>query len=319
MKVLYTYNPESGSRIAEKKKDYIIKTLTQKFGEIDVKQSHGRGELKEIATGACGTYDVLIFAGGDGSFNEVISGIAERDNRPVLGYIPTGTVNDIARSTRIPRKLKKAVKAVCSGEAHPIDVVKVNDSYAVYVVCSGGLTGCSYTAKQNKKRKFGKIAYAFEAIKTHIKFEDYAVKLNHDGQSEECSAVLVMILNGKSVASSYANKSGYMDDGKVEVLIVKQKPKKREPAFFRHLRYLCSVLNFFILGYKRMSKKKNVIAYRLSEFSVEVPDSVVWNFDGECGTPGNVNVSVINKHVQLIMPPQKGKRSCIIDNGDTMA
>ena len=175
MKCLFVYNPVSGKGKAAKKKKFIVKKLRERFGEVDVYATRRAGELVEKAAESCGNYDVLVFAGGDGSFNEVVMGLGERENRPVLGYIPTGTVNDIARSTGIPRDVRGAVKNIVKGGAYPLDVMKVNDSYVMYVACSGGLTGCSYKAKQSAKKVFGKIAYVFEVLKNDLVFDEYPV------------------------------------------------------------------------------------------------------------------------------------------------
>ena len=115
MRCLFVYNPVSGKGAIVKKLHYTVKHLRARFGDVDVYATHEAGELVQKAAEACGVYDVFVFAGGDGSFNEVVMGLGEKENRPVLGYIPTGTVNDIARSTGIPRNIRGAVKNIVSG------------------------------------------------------------------------------------------------------------------------------------------------------------------------------------------------------------
>ncbi len=313
MRCLYLYNPVSGKRIAEKKKDYIVKKLIERFGEVDVYATRGQGELAAKAGEACGVYDVLVFAGGDGSFNEVVTGLGERENRPVLGYIPTGTVNDVARSVGIPLGLRGAVKNITEGGAYSLDVMRVNDGYAMYVACSGGLTACSYTAKQSEKNKLGKIAYAVEAIKKDLIFEEYEVNFDAEGKTQKSTAVMIMIMNGRSVAGMPVNSGGYVDDGKAEVIIVHEKPKKRELESSRHLRYLTSALKVFTRGFKRLTKSRKMSTYSLSEFAIDVSDDIIWNFDGERGFGGKLNVKVLNKHISLIIPRPAKRRSCLCD------
>ena len=314
MKCLFAYNPVSGNGKAAKKKDYITQKLRERFGEVDVFATERSGDLSSKAAEACGKYDVFVFAGGDGSFNEVVSGLAENEHRPVLGYIPTGTVNDIARSTKIPRNIKGAVKNIINGGAYPLDVMKVNDDYVMYVACSGGLTGCSYEAGQPAKKKLGKAAYALEALKNDLVFDEYPVEFVCDGKTEQLTAVMIMIMNGMSVASMPINCESVFDDGEAEVIIVCEKPRERELRSYRHLRYLISALKVFTRGYKKLKKHKNMYTYRGKDFSVRVPDGMVWNFDGERGPCGCVDVKVLNKHVDLIIPrPKKGKRSCLAD------
>ena len=102
MRCLFVYNPVSGKGKVGRCEGEIAEALSRRFGACDVYATRAPGELSEKAADACGRYDVLVFAGGDGSFNEVVQGLGERENRPVLGYIPTGTVNDIARSVASP-------------------------------------------------------------------------------------------------------------------------------------------------------------------------------------------------------------------------
>lgn len=307
MRCLYVYNPISGKGKAEKKKNYIVKKLGERFGEVEVYATQKAGELKEKAREACGKYDVFVFAGGDGSFNEVVNGLAESENRPVLGYIPTGTVNDIARSVGIPSSVRGAVKIMLRGGAYPLDVMKINDNYAMYVCCCGGLTGCSYEASQSDKKRLGKIAYALEVLRNELGFDEFGVEFSADGVLEESDAVMVMIMNGRSIASMRVNYDGKLDDGKAEVIVVKEKPRDKETERHKHFRYFFSALKVFTRGFKRLDKSRKTFTYSGSEFSVKVPENIVWNLDGEKGPCGNINVKILNKHVNLIIPrPRKG-------------
>ncbi len=318
MKCLFVYNPISGKGTVAKKKNYIVKKLRERFDEVDVYATQSAGELQQKAAEACGVYDVFVFAGGDGSFNEVVMGLSEREDRPVLGYIPSGTVNDIARSTGIARNVRGAVKNIVRGSAYALDVMKVNDSYVMYVACCGGLTGCSYTAGQDSKKRLGKIAYAIEVLKKDLVFDEYPVAITRHADTVETSAVMVMIMNGRSIASMPVNADGVMDDGKAEVLIVCDKPKKHEAKAHRHFRYFISAMKVFMRGFRRLRKDQNVYTYRGSHFKLHVNDDVVWNFDGEMGTTGSVEVRVLNKHIRLIIPrPKKNKRSCLKEGGKT--
>lgn len=312
MKCFFVYNPISGKGKAEKKKKYIVGKLKERFGDVDVYATKEAGELVEKAAEACGKYDVLVFAGGDGSFNEVVMGLGEKENRPVLGYIPTGTVNDIARSTGIKRSIRGAVKNIINGGAYPLDVMKVNDKYVMYVACSGGLTGCSYNAEQSVKKKIGKLAYAMEILKNDLVFDEYPVTFEEEGRAVETTAVMIMIMNGRSVASMRVNRDALIDDGEAEIIIVREKPRKRETKFHKHFRYFFSALKVFTRGFRRLRKHKNMYTGKFREYSITVDDSIVWNFDGEMGINGSINVRVLNKHVNLIIPrPKKGKKSCL--------
>lgn len=302
MRCLFVYNPVSGKGKINGYVDKIKATLTDRFGECDVYATRGPGELSEQAAAACGVYDVLVFAGGDGSFNEVVQGLGERADRPLLGYIPTGTVNDIARSTGIKRNIKGALKNIVAGTPQPYDVMKVNDNYVMYVVASGGLTGCSYTAKQAAKKKAGKLAYVAEVLRHYLKIEDYAVKFEDANEIYETSAVMVMIMNGRSVASMNLNPKAVLDDGEVEIMVVKQRPHKHETSVWRHIRYFFSAIRVFIVSDGLLKRSFDIFEYRGSRFKIDVGDDIVWNFDGERGVSGPIELQVLPRHIDLIVP-----------------
>ncbi len=323
MKCLFVYNPVSGKGKVCKYKNYVCKKLKEKFGDVDVYATQESGQLTQIAKDACGKYDLLVFAGGDGSFNEVVQGLGEHESRPILGYIPTGTVNDIARSVGIPRSIRGAVKTITTAKPYALDVMKINDNYVMYVCCCGGLTGCSYNAGQDSKRRLGKLAYAVEVLKNNLVFEAYPVvfrgiegkPIEHKHDYKEAEALLVMIMNSRSVASMRINPDAKLDDGEVEVLIVRNSPKENERASARHVRYFFSALRTFTRGFRRMSKDKRMYAYRGKDFTVDTPADTVWNFDGEKGISGNIHVQVLKRHIRMLLPmPRNKKKSCLSEN-----
>ena len=110
-KCLFVYNPKSGKSGLVKRVNYIINELNAIYDEVDYKPTEYAGHATKIARDACGVYTHLIISGGDGSFNEIVNGVAEQENAPIIGYLPSGTVNDISRSLNISRNLNKALKS----------------------------------------------------------------------------------------------------------------------------------------------------------------------------------------------------------------
>ena len=107
MKCLLVYNPVSGkSKRFIKKLPYVEKALRSKYDVVDIRPTNYAREAVEIANEACGKYDVVIAAGGDGTFSEVLKGIGEHNHAPVIGYIPSGSCGDIAKNHHIPNNIK---------------------------------------------------------------------------------------------------------------------------------------------------------------------------------------------------------------------
>ena len=151
MRCFFVYNPVSGRGKIAKKLDYIVRKLGEKYDTVDVYATQKTGDMERAAREAADKYDAIIFSGGDGSFNEVVQGIGSAEFPPELGYIPSGTVNDIAHTLGIPKSIRGAVKTVLTGDNVLVDCMKINDRHAMYVVAAGAFTRASYTTPQRKK------------------------------------------------------------------------------------------------------------------------------------------------------------------------
>ena len=107
MKCLFIYNPVSGkNKKLMKKMDYIQKRLKEKYSVVDIVPTQYAGHAIDLAREACGKYDALLFSGVDGTFSEVVKGIGENKKAPTLGFIPSGTVSDMANNYNIPRNIR---------------------------------------------------------------------------------------------------------------------------------------------------------------------------------------------------------------------
>src|SRR5690554_6493319 len=148
MNCIFLYNPASGKGKIKKRLNYIKNTLSKKFDYIEVYETKSAEDTYQKSIAVCGNYDALIFAGGDGTFNDIVCGVASQPIRPVLGYIPSGTANDIAKNLKISRNIKKALKVIVAGETVFHDVGKINDKFFIYVAALGTFSSISYRTKQ---------------------------------------------------------------------------------------------------------------------------------------------------------------------------
>ena len=222
VKCLVLYNPVSGgSKKFIKKLSYVEKELKKQYSIVDIVATNYAGEASLIAFKACGVYDVLIVSGGDGTFSEVLKGIGENKNSPILGYIPSGSCGDIANNHNIPHNIKKALKVILKGNKKEIDLCKINDSYFSYVAGIGTYTAGVYNADQNLKIKIGKVAYYLEAIKETFQVKSYNLEVSIGKKVyKENDVILALVMNSKSVGGfTYFNYKAKLDDGKVDVFI----------------------------------------------------------------------------------------------------
>lgn len=292
MNCIFIYNPNSGKGKLTKKIAYIEKQLLKRFSEVHIYATKSAMDTRIAAHNACGKYDALIFSGGDGTFNEILCGISPNQNRPILGYIPSGTVNDIARNLRISRNIKKALKTIIDGKTMNHDVGLINDRYFMYVSAAGTFTGASYRTKQHIKKRLGKVAYALDGIKDIVKPRIIDVAIQTPMQKVEIKVPLILVLNSKSVGGMKFNKNGHLNDGKFDIILVKTGITKG----------LFNILKLFLFGIRSKSEHKHFIYLSSSNITIKVKDDIQWCVDGEAGPTGEVNIQNLHKHIEIFIP-----------------
>lgn len=298
MKCLFVYNPRSGKCKQSKYQDYIVSKLKTKYDTVDVCPTEYRGHAEKLARNSCGCYDLLVVAGGDGTLNEIVNGIAEQQQQPLVGYIPQGTVNDVGHSLRIPRRIKKAVSIILNGKPFAHDIFKANDRYGIYVCCAGLFTETSYATDQNVKKAVGKAAYFFHGLKKVFSTECVQMDFVFDGGHIEGCFAFLLVLNSRNVGSFGINRKAKLDDGLVDVVLVKDRKEKVS------LSGIARVFSIFTLGFKHRLDK-NIITLRLDQFHATVRSDTVINLDGEKSSEGSFTFTVIPKGVQILVPCKK--------------
>lgn len=298
MNCIFIYNPKSGKGKIKKWLGYIKETLESKYGQVVLYNTKSQEDTIRAAREACGKYDALIFSGGDGTFNDIACGVASEPVRPILGYIPSGTVNDIAKNLRIPRNVKKALKIIIAGNTIYHDVGKVNDMYFMYVVATGTFTGSSYRTKHDLKKVFGKLAYVFDGIKDFLNPTLAKIRLRIGDQVIETETPLILVLNSISVAGIPFHKNGHLNDGNFDIVIVKKG--------FR--RGILNVIRLFLYGLIHLRRRRRLDFYRGNSFVIETEGNPCWTVDGEEGPKGTVRIENLHNHLQIFVPYRRNNK-----------
>lgn len=299
MKCIFIYNPNSGRGRIAKKLPYIVKKLKTKYGQVDVYATKAKGDLTVKVREIAEEYDCIVFSGGDGTFNEVLRGVGDMEKLPLFGYIPGGTANDIAHSLKIPRKsLRGAVNVILKGRKEMLDCMRVNGTdYAMYVVAAGAFTSATYTTRQEEKRALGLLAYGMEGIRKNMRFRVFPVKIGNEAAPIETECVLTLVMNGKCVAGWKMNGEGSMRDGVLEGAVIRQKTR---PNLYNKVHALFVLVRLFVFGYR--FKERNLVRFGGNKLHIEAPDDVIWNYDGEKGASGNIDIELLSRKVPLIVP-----------------
>lgn len=299
MKCIFLYNPHGGRGKIAKKLPYIIKRLRNRYETVDVYASKAPGDFTRRVREFAEVYDCIVFSGGDGTFNEILQGVGSMEQPPLLGYIPGGTVNDVAHSLGIPRySLRRALNVILDGRVERLDCMTVNNThYAMYSVSAGAFTSASYTTPQKTKRSLGAMAYGLEGVRKNLLFRVFPIRARSQDTEYEGECVFALAMNGRCVAGLRMNPGGSMCDGSLEGVVIRQ---KKDPTPINRLRALLTVAKLFLFGYH--FKQNNISHFPGGTIRFEVPDDVVWNFDGERGVSGSIEVSVLERRIPLLVP-----------------
>ncbi|MDY0363878.1 MAG: YegS/Rv2252/BmrU family lipid kinase [Bacilli bacterium] len=293
MTCIFIYNPESGKGRIKKRVPYIIQTLKRKYSTVDIHETKSKEDCIKASIDACGKYNAIIFSGGDGTFNDITCGVSSQDKRPILGYIPTGTVNDIAKNLKISRNIKKALKIILKGGYIKHDVGKINDTFFMYVAAVGTFSSVSYRTKRKTKKILGRLAYAFDGMNDLINPKITKVTVRCNDRSYISDAPLILILNSKSIGGVVFNRHGHLNDGKFDLMIVRNS---------RH-NGLINIFRMIITGiFRKNMDNKAVKHIKTSKIHVELQDDATWCVDGEAGPSGNVYIENLHEHLDIYAP-----------------
>ena len=272
-RVLFIYNPNAGKGLVKNKLSDILDIIAKAGYEIVVypTQSYKDG-YRKVAT-FTGDYDRVICCGGDGTLDEVVTGMMERTDRIPIGYIPAGTTNDFANSLHIPKNMLEAAQTDVNGRIFPCDIGKFNEDVFVYIAAFGMFTDVSYETKQEMKNILGHLAYVLEGITRLFDIPSHHMKVICDEQTIEDDFIFGMVTNSKSVGGfkSIVGKNVVFDDGEFEVTLIKT------PSNPIALQELISAL---LIG---QVNTKHMYSFKAGHVKFESAEEIAWTLDGEYG------------------------------------
>ena len=262
-----------GKEQIKNKLSEIIQIFCKEGFEVTIFATRGREDATKIIEKKGERYDYIVCSGGDGTMNEVATGLMKLEKRPICGYIPAGTVNDFASSLKIPRVMKNAASLIADGDVFNCDMGKFNDRYFTYVAGFGAFTEVSYQTPQEWKNALGKAAYFIEALKHIADIKPHHMKIEYDGGVIEDEFILGLISNSVSVAGYkyYEKKNIKMDDGLFEALLIKSLKNPIE---------LQQVLNALL---SKQLDAENMCYLSSSFIHIISDDDIQWTLDGEDG------------------------------------
>jgi len=316
-KILFIFNPMAGkSQIRDSLLD-IIEILSVADFKVVCYPTRGRGDARRVARERQDDYLYVVCAGGDGTLDEVVSGMMENPDKPFVpvGYIPAGTTNDFAASLHIPSEMVRAARIVTQGRVFRCDMGLFNErDYFTYVAAFGVFTGTSYRTPQELKNQIGYLAYILQGFTELGNMRAYNMRveavtdhpekiLRIDGEF-----ALGMVTNSNSVGG-FQNITGAkvdLQDGLFEVTLIRM-PKNP----FQLSDILFSIGNPDV--YSSM-----VYSFKASRITLECDEQVAWTRDGEyAGSHRRVTLENCSRQLRILVPEEYADSEKYADTSGT--
>lgn len=296
-KILFIYNPNAGKGLIKSKLADVLDILSKAGYELVVYPTKGYKDAYHKVMNFEEDYARVICSGGDGTLDEVVTGMMGRKHKVPIGYIPAGTTNDFANSLQIPKDMLEAAHVAAHGKAFACDIGKFNNDVFVYIAAFGLFTDVSYETKQEMKNLLGHLAYVLKGATRLFDIPSYHVKVTHDGETIEDEFIYGMVTNSRSVGGfrNMVDKNVKFDDGKFEVTLIKT-PKN--PIALQEI-IAALLIN--------QVDSKYMYTFKTSKISFESIEQIPWTLDGEFGGQHDI-VKVRNcKKALEIMIPEEAK------------
>ncbi len=232
-KAVLIYNPISGQKTNRKQKvitDFKkIETIFSKYDyQVEFMKTKYSGHAKEIVL-QLENVDLVISLGGDGTFNEIVSGNLKRKNPIVLANLPYGTTNDISMMFGLKKNIYQNLESLLSGKIKEVDIGTVNQEPFFYVAGFGKFMNIPYDTKSALKKKIGYIAYIINGIKDFLfnKTPLYEITYEVDHEKYHGLYSFALFSNATRIAGiqNFYNDI-ILNDGKFEVLFCNLKKKQ---------------------------------------------------------------------------------------------
>lgn len=298
-KLLFIINPKSGKGQIKNHLLHIIDMFVKNDYDVTVYITQVMLDAKNKVLAEGYQYDLIVCSGGDGTLNEVVSGIMEVKIPIPVGYIPAGSTNDFASSLHLPKNMKKAAEIAMKGTPFLCDVGLFNDRYFNYVAAFGAFTIVSYATSQQMKNVLGHQAYILEAMKRFSSIKASHMIFSCESPSDsQCKKHVVegdfifgMITNSSSVGGfkGIIGQPVYLDDGLFEVTLI-QKPKNAID--------MQEILAALIMV---EAKSDSVHVFKTSKLKISSPEEIAWVLDGEYGgTPNTITIENCKQALKII-------------------
>lgn len=238
-------------------------------------------------------FDLIIAIGGDGTFNRVLTGLINSNSSVPIGYIPTGTTNDFARTHNLLGSPTQAMETINNNQVKHVDVGNFNNQYFSYVAAFGAYTAVSIKTSQKLKNLFGYYAYILTSFLHIDSLKKYSIALTIDGVTKNEDVIFFAIANATSIGGilNFNFDQISLDDGYLDMCYIR---------FPKNGRDLFSILHSLR---KQDYTHPSIVLEKITHVTITSTDPLLWSVDGEDGGYlKQVNIRCLPKKLAIIKP-----------------
>lgn len=273
-KLLFIYNPKAGKAKIKTNLLDIIDIFTKAGYEVTAYPTQAKGDaVRAVRERTFQFYDLVVCSGGDGTLDEVVTGMMQCEEKLPIGYVPAGSSNDFANSLKIPKNMIAAAQMIVKENMLGFDIGKFNEDIFVYIAAFGIFTDVSYETPQDIKNLLGHMAYVLEGMRRLPAVKAYNLKVESSELSVEGEFLFGMITNSVSVGGfkRITGKFVQLDDGEFEVTLIK---KPSNPVELNLI--MAALLN-------RSINTDCMYCFKTSHLKITSKEEIPWTLDGEFG------------------------------------
>ena len=286
-KALIIINKTSGMGKKARLEEALIRNLKSQNYEPVIKYTEPTG-FENILAAHAASIDLIVAAGGDGTISELVSILGKHNINLPVAVIPADTVNDFARANNIPLNPILAAKELDTTRTKTIDTIKINDTYAGYMVAFGNFMTSFAKVNSSVKNKVGRIAYLIKGIKTLIKLNPYRVSIKIDKLEMETDSVFTLVSKISSVGSvEKLLPEARPDDGLLHILNI-------EPI---NIKDIVQLIYMAFTG--NITNHRKVMYLTADQVEIQTSDLKEMNIDGDLYDYKDVKVTVVKEGLTL--------------------
>ena len=290
-KMFFVFNPKAGKGKIKAHLLDVVDVFNKSNYEVIIYATQKPRDAYEKAKEYAEQVDLIVCSGGDGTLDEVVTGIMEMNSSVPVGYIPAGSTNDFANSLFMPKDMTEVASMIMEGELYHCDIGRFGKQTFTYIAAFGLFTDVSYETDQDLKNILGHVAYLLEGMKRLFEIKSYHMKVMAEelpGNMAENDFIFGMVTNSRSVGGfkNLTGKNVDMNDGMFEVTLI---TRPRNPLELQEI--LTALL-------KEEDDSELIYSFKTKKISFEADEKVPWTLDGEFG--GNHQaIEIENRHEAL--------------------